>query len=227
MRNIDQGLGATGLIGLALALVIVVSIGAPMVLSADQIKLADWLGFAGSLFGGAFTLGAAYVAWLAVQGQIAEQRRSAEAQRRDGADQRLSLIISAVMRVYNEYAQIAATHNEDRMRQFEDFEAFRYSPDLLMALIDPVVGHDREAINFLLHAMRNRAGALIGKVDAERGDSYGKIVPDLYREVLDGLTRRREVMQQGTVDDLMALRLINLPRHKRKLNQSLNHLSRD
>ncbi|MGJ4947473.1 hypothetical protein [Bradyrhizobium sp. HKCCYLS20291] len=70
----DQGLGALGLIGLALALTVLVTVGAPVAASRTTLELKDWLGFAGNILSALVTLIAAYVAWRAVQAQIGTQR---------------------------------------------------------------------------------------------------------------------------------------------------------
>lgn len=74
MKDIDQGLGAVGLLALATALAVLLTIGTPIILAPDPIKVSDWLGFAGSVLGAMITLGAAFFAWRAVQGQISAQR---------------------------------------------------------------------------------------------------------------------------------------------------------
>lgn len=70
----DHGLAAVGLICLALALTVLVTVGAPIAASHTTLELKDWLGFAGNILGGLFTLIAAYIAWRAVQPQIVAQR---------------------------------------------------------------------------------------------------------------------------------------------------------
>lgn len=72
--NIDRGLAATGLIVLACVLAIFLSIAVPISITPDQIKLSDWLGFAGNVLAAAITIAAAVVAWHAVQRQIKSQR---------------------------------------------------------------------------------------------------------------------------------------------------------
>lgn len=65
-----------GLISLAVVLTALLSIGIPISVSKDSVELKDWLGFAGNIIGAAATLAAAYVAWRAVQRQIAAQRNA-------------------------------------------------------------------------------------------------------------------------------------------------------
>lgn len=70
----DQGLGIVGLLLLATALAMLLTIGIPITVSKDTVELKDWLGFAGTVLGAIVTLGAAVIAWRAVQKQIAAQR---------------------------------------------------------------------------------------------------------------------------------------------------------
>ncbi|WP_316171077.1 hypothetical protein [Bradyrhizobium sp. SZCCHNRI1058] len=76
MEKWDQGLGSIGLISLAVILTLLVFIGAPIAASKTNLDLKDWLGFSGSVLGAAMTLGAAIVAWKAVQRQIGVQREA-------------------------------------------------------------------------------------------------------------------------------------------------------
>jgi hypothetical protein len=70
----DQGLGVIGLIALALALTVLVIVGAPIAASRTTLELKDWLGFAGNILSALVTLIAAYIAWRAVQSQIGTQQ---------------------------------------------------------------------------------------------------------------------------------------------------------
>lgn len=72
--KLDHGLGAIGLIALAVALTALLSIGIPISVSKETVELKDWLGFAGNILGAAVTLAAAFIAWTAVQSQIKAQR---------------------------------------------------------------------------------------------------------------------------------------------------------
>lgn len=74
MKGWDQGLGIVGLIVLASALALTLSIGVPIITASEAVKLSDWLGFAGNVLGSGSALLAATIAWRAVQRQIAVQR---------------------------------------------------------------------------------------------------------------------------------------------------------
>lgn len=63
MRNIDHGTAAISLLVLAAVLAVVLSVGIPIVLAAEPIKVSDWLGFAGAI---AAFAGAILVAKIAV-----------------------------------------------------------------------------------------------------------------------------------------------------------------
>jgi len=76
MKRLDQGLGALGLLSLAAALALLLTIGIPITVSKDKVELKDWLGFAGNLLGAIFTVLAAVIAWYAVQRQIRVQREA-------------------------------------------------------------------------------------------------------------------------------------------------------
>lgn len=76
MKTLDQGFGAIGLLLLAAALSLLLTIGIPISVSRDSIELKDWLGFAGNVLGAFVALLAAIVAWQAVQRQISVQREA-------------------------------------------------------------------------------------------------------------------------------------------------------
>lgn len=69
----DQGLGTIGLLVLATALALLLTIGIPITVSKETVELKDWLGFAGNVLGAFVTVIAAGFAWKAVQRQIASQ----------------------------------------------------------------------------------------------------------------------------------------------------------
>lgn len=70
----DQGFGVIGLLVLATALALLLTIGIPITVSKEAVELKDWLGFAGNLLGAGVTVIAAAVAWVSVQKQITTQR---------------------------------------------------------------------------------------------------------------------------------------------------------
>lgn len=74
MRGWDQGLGIVGLAVLATVLALLLSVGVPLLTIKEQVKLSDWLGFAGNVLGSGAALVAAAIAWRAVQRQIEIQR---------------------------------------------------------------------------------------------------------------------------------------------------------
>jgi hypothetical protein len=74
MGKRDQGLGAIGLIALAVVLAVLVTVFAPMAAAKTTLDLKDWLGFAGNMLAAIVTVIAAYVAWRAVQTQIGAER---------------------------------------------------------------------------------------------------------------------------------------------------------
>src|SRR5258705_10603612 len=76
-----RGLTPIWLFALALVLGVFITVFAPIVASPDHVKLSDWFGFAGSLVGAMVTLGAAALAWRAVQGQIKQAENAIEAVR--------------------------------------------------------------------------------------------------------------------------------------------------
>ncbi|KJC47327.1 hypothetical protein UB31_18915 [Bradyrhizobium sp. LTSP849] len=73
LMKLDQGLGIIGLLVLATALALLLTIGIPISVSKDSVELKDWLGFAGNVMGAFVTVVAAAIAWKAVQRQIASQ----------------------------------------------------------------------------------------------------------------------------------------------------------
>lgn len=64
---------------LAAALVAFTGVDGPIIDSAGNASPEQWLGFAGSIIGGLFTIIAAYIAWRSVSPQIAELRRQSAA----------------------------------------------------------------------------------------------------------------------------------------------------
>jgi hypothetical protein len=76
MRNLDQGVGIIGLLALASALALLLTIGIPIAVSKEAVELKDWLGFAGNVLGAFVALLAAVIAWRAVQRQITVQREA-------------------------------------------------------------------------------------------------------------------------------------------------------
>ena len=75
-----SGGSAAGVLVLAVILAVLLSVGIAILLAPEQVKLSDWLGFAGSLAGSLVTLIAAGIAWHAVQHQIAANKILAERQ---------------------------------------------------------------------------------------------------------------------------------------------------
>jgi hypothetical protein len=80
MKNFDLGLGVIGVLALASVLAILLMAGIPILLAGEAVKISDWLGFAGAFAGAMVTLIAAFVAWKAVQVQIAAQQAIADRQ---------------------------------------------------------------------------------------------------------------------------------------------------
>ncbi|WP_316191270.1 MULTISPECIES: hypothetical protein [unclassified Bradyrhizobium] len=62
------------MIGLAVILTGLVTVGAPYAASHTTLEMKDWLGFAGNMLGACVTLLAAWIAWCAVRKQIDAQR---------------------------------------------------------------------------------------------------------------------------------------------------------
>jgi hypothetical protein len=79
--NQVSGLSPLWLISLALVLGVVLITSIPLILSAETIKRADLIGFAGNVLSGLMTLAAAVLAWFAVQRQIIASREIAHADR--------------------------------------------------------------------------------------------------------------------------------------------------
>lgn len=72
-----SGLNPLWLICLALVLGVTIVTLIPVSISGgDTIKGSDWIGFAGSVLGGAMTIIAALIAWYAVQAQISAHERA-------------------------------------------------------------------------------------------------------------------------------------------------------
>ncbi|UFS77200.1 hypothetical protein LPB73_07435 [Tardiphaga sp. 37S4] len=81
MKNNNlPGLTPVWLISLGLALGVFLVMAVPLAITSEAIKPSDWIGFGGSVVGGAFTLFAGITAWFAVQGQISAQDRIATTQ---------------------------------------------------------------------------------------------------------------------------------------------------
>ncbi|UFZ05496.1 hypothetical protein LQG66_04030 [Bradyrhizobium ontarionense] len=74
MGKWDQGLGAVGLIGLAVSLTVLVTLGAPYVASHTTQEMKDWGGAIVNVLAPSVTLWAAYIAYSSVQEQIRAQR---------------------------------------------------------------------------------------------------------------------------------------------------------
>ncbi len=74
--ELDRGVGAVGLLLLAIALAMLLTIGIPISVSKEGVDLKDWLGFAGNVLGAGVTLLAAIVAWFAVQKQIGVEQKA-------------------------------------------------------------------------------------------------------------------------------------------------------
>jgi hypothetical protein len=224
MQKLDHGLGTVGLMALAIVLTFVISAGLPLITTAEPVKVSDWLGFAGNIVGAGGTLMAAFIAWSAVQQQISEQRRAVESQRRDEADVRLNMLTSAIVRARSEYAMISVRKDAERIAQYEEFEAFRTSNEVLLTIIDPVVGRDNEAIGFLFNAMHHHGGALIGKYDEKKGRIYADLIPDLYRQIVNSLDQRRDEMRHNDVDHLRTLKLVDVDRYRKRLRTAFDKL---
>lgn len=67
------GLTPLAILGLAVVLAVLLTAGIPIVMAPEPVKVSDWLGFFGALVGAMVTLGAAWIAWNAVQRQITAQ----------------------------------------------------------------------------------------------------------------------------------------------------------
>lgn len=81
MHGERSGLTPLWLISLAMVLGTLIVVFIPLAISGgDTIKSNDWIGFAGNIVAGIMTLIAAFVAWSAVQKQIAAQDRIAQVQ---------------------------------------------------------------------------------------------------------------------------------------------------
>jgi hypothetical protein len=74
------GLTPIAILVLFVALTFLLSAGIPIVLASEPVKVSDWLGFSGAVVSALVTLGAAVIAWRAVQRQIEAQRVIAERQ---------------------------------------------------------------------------------------------------------------------------------------------------
>lgn len=81
MRNDNlPGLTPIAILSLSAVLAVLLSVGIPILLSPEPVKLSDWLGFAGAVVAAPVTLAAAIIAWRAVQAQITAQRVIADQQ---------------------------------------------------------------------------------------------------------------------------------------------------
>jgi hypothetical protein len=80
MRNDGSGGSAVGVLVLAVILAVLLSVGIPILLAPEKVKLSDWLGFAGSLAGALVALIAAGIAWRTVQHQIEANKLLTERQ---------------------------------------------------------------------------------------------------------------------------------------------------
>jgi hypothetical protein len=76
MMKLDQGAGAIGLLVLATAFALLLTIGIPITISENGLKLSDFLSFSGNVLGACVTVIAAVIAWRAVQSQIVSQREA-------------------------------------------------------------------------------------------------------------------------------------------------------
>ena len=74
------GLTPIAILVLFTALAFLLTGGIPILLAPDPVKVSDWLGFSGAVVGALVALGAAIIAWRAVQRQIEAQRAIAERQ---------------------------------------------------------------------------------------------------------------------------------------------------
>jgi hypothetical protein len=110
MGKWDQGLGTIGLIGLALALTALITIGVPISVSEDTVAVKDWLGFAGNILGALVTLVAAYVAWRAVQNQIRTERNATLLEVTSREEDRLEVELHAISAFEDLYLLTVGRH---------------------------------------------------------------------------------------------------------------------
>lgn len=69
MTTHDMGLRAFSVLALTVVLCVWLGIAGPLTESFVKATPGEWLGFAGGVLGGLATLGAAFIAWHAVQQQ--------------------------------------------------------------------------------------------------------------------------------------------------------------
>jgi hypothetical protein len=189
MREIDQGIGAVGLLGLACALVVLLTTGLPLVLSPDALKLSDLYGFAGSILGSLVTLLAAFLAWRAVQKQIALQREQMLIGVLMREDERLGEVelpaLEAFTHVVLELRQnVRMGTPEQYARAFERQGLPYQGPELEKALAEkigtPVPG---QWLRRLVHQIQLTSDCVLGiavweQISATRNRGLGPLVDD-------------------------------------------------
>lgn len=128
LRGIDQGLGAIGLLLLAITLTIVLSVFLPLVKSEPPAHTSDWLRFSGNvvggIIGGVMTLIAAVVAWRGIKHQVQTQIKLAS----DLIEQERAALKAGL---YAEISDRAARCVNDYVTPWKDWpESRRLTPEI-------------------------------------------------------------------------------------------------
>ncbi|MGM5020208.1 hypothetical protein [Tardiphaga sp. 367_B4_N1_1] len=209
--NYDRFSGMAAAVGIILIIAIVAWIGVagPLWRAAWIATPAEWLGFAGNVVGGLFTLTAAIAAWFAVRAQINEQRRSIESQRRDLANSQFSTHMVAMAQCYRAYQNVQEGHLE-RSVQYSEFAEEVTSPSMLAILVDPLMGDDVGMVAMFMNAMKASASfkAAVNRISDPDG-RYELIAGMIYSDLVDSITNRRKVMREKSVDELPSMALID------------------
>jgi hypothetical protein len=163
---------------------------------------ADWIGFAGSIIGASMTVGAAIVAWFAVQAQINATRRHSEALRSDAAGRRLAAYAVALDDLTDSYfnARIHAgkPSSQDGAQSIEKFRHAADSSVLKEASIDGILGDDGTMLRFLVTIAKASVGD-----DRKQRDEFTAAVGPLSGMLSNSIQERQRMLRAGAeISDL-------------------------
>lgn len=165
-----------------------------------------------TLIAGIFAIIAARMTVATIREQIKVQRQQIETQQRDAADQRLTQYAVILRQFYDAWQAVRSAHSEYRDRARETLTGFRARELLFAAMVDPLMGRDKNLVALLLHRI---------EMDALKAGDSGDGRPDqmiwvLFIELTNGIETRRTLLQEGA--DVSSLHSIALVDEKKYLD---------
>lgn len=184
------------LMSLALLLGVTLVIAIPAIITAESVRPSDWIGFSGSVVGGAITLFAAIIAWFAVGRQVEQQREAAENHRADAIDEKLQRHAVTIFDLQSKFEKVIyAKQAEDLYTAFQNLDEGSASWEVLSLLTDFSLGDDQPWASELVGMYREVALAYrTGGVTKEIEDK-AKVATLLQAELMNAIGRRRKYMR--------------------------------